>query len=166
MTEFRYVAHWQTDLPDEGEAVLAFWKRENAIGNEEQARSRLKEIVVHARDAQDEVAGVCTAIPMTLPKLAQPMYYYRTFIAAKYRKSMLFLHLWNRALPILEGHARARDFPCIGVLIELENSRFGETGRDPVWGKHGFTYIGRSQRGHDLRVTYFRGAKLKPPPKS
>jgi len=41
MSDFRYVAHWQTDLPEEAEAVLAFWKRENAIGQEDQARQRL-----------------------------------------------------------------------------------------------------------------------------
>lgn len=163
---FRYVAHWQTDLPDEGEAVLDFWKREGAIGDESQAKQRLREIVLHARDDNDEVAGVCTAVPMTLPRLGQPMYYYRTFIGAKYRKTMLFLHLWNRARPILERHARSHGFPCIGVLIELENSRFGETGLDPVWGRHDFIYIGKSQRGFDLRVHYFRGAKLKPAAKA
>ena len=159
--EFRYVAHWQTDLPDEGEAVLAFWKRENAIGEESQARGRLKEIVVHARAENDEIAGVCTAVPVTLPKLGQPMYYYRCFIGKDYRNTMLFLHLWNRALPILEGYARNHNFPCIGVVIELENARFGENGRDPVWHKSGFTYIGKSQRGFDLRVRYFKGAQLK-----
>ena len=94
------------------------------------------------------------------------MYYYRTFIGSKYRNSILFLHLWTRALAILEGYARSHDFPCIGIVIELENTRFVENGRDPVWSKSGFTYIGRSQRGHDLRVRYFRGAKLKPPPKT
>jgi len=160
-TAFRYVAHWKTDLPDEGEAVLDFWRRENAIGEESQARQRLSEIVVHARDESDEIAGVCTAVPVTLPRLGQPMYYFRCFIGKKWRSTILFLHLWNRALEILEGYARNNKFPCIGILIELENSRFGENGRDPVWSKSGFTYIGKSQRGHDLRVRYFRGATLK-----
>ena len=163
---FRYVAHWQTDLPDEGEAVLEFWRREKAIGDEAQSRQRLKEIVLHARDDNDEIAGVCTAAAVTLPRLGQPMYYYRTFIGAKWRHTILFLHLWNRALEILEGYARNHGFPCIGVVIELENTRFGENGRDPVWSKSGFTYIGRSQRGHDLRVRYFKGATLKAPPKT
>lgn len=158
---FQYVAHWQTDLPDENEAVLAFWRDEKAIGDETQARQRLKEVVVHARSADGDVAGVCTAAAMTLPRLGQPMYYFRCFIGHKYRNTILFLHLWNRALEILEGYARNHDFPCIGIVIELENSRFGENGRDPVWAKSGFTYIGKSQRGFDLRVRYFRGATLK-----
>jgi hypothetical protein len=158
---FRYVAHWQTDLPDEGEAVLAFWRKENAIGDENQAKQRLKEIVLQARDESDEIAGVCTAVPVTLPRLGQPMYYYRCFIAPRWRKSRLILYLFKRAFELLEGHAVRNDYPCIGLLSELENSRFAQMGRIPVWPDIDFVYIGKSQRGHDLRVRYFRGAKLK-----
>ena len=116
---FQYVAHWQTDLPEEGEAVLAFWLKEKAIGDEAQARQRLKEIVLHARDADGEMAGVCTAVAVTLPRLGQPMYYYRCFIAPRWRKSRLILYIFKRAFELLEGHAKRNDYPCIGVLTEL-----------------------------------------------
>jgi hypothetical protein len=164
--EFRYVAHWKTDLPDECEAVLAFWKRENALGDETKARERLTEIVLHARNEADEIAGVCTAVPVTLPRLAQPMYYYRCFIGRDWRTTRLVLHLLNRAFAVLEGHAKAHDYPCIGVVLELENDRFGETLREPVWTNTGFIYVGKSGRGLDLRLRYFKGAKLKAPPKT
>jgi hypothetical protein len=158
---FQYVAHWQTDLPDENEAVLAFWRAEKAIGDETQARARLKEIVVHARSEDGEVAGVCTAVSMTLPRLGQPMYYYRTFVGEKWRKSRLVVLLLKRAFELLEGYAVKNNYPCIGVVIELENARFAEAGRMPVWPDVDFVYIGKSQRGFDLRVRYFRGATLK-----
>ena len=160
--QFQYVAHWQTDLPEEAEAVLAFWLKEKAIGDEAQARQRLKEIVLHARDADGEMAGVCTAVPVTLPRLGQPMYYYRCYIAPRWRKSRLILYIFKRAFELLEGHAKRNDYPCIGVLTELENTRFTEMGQIPVWPIINLVYIGKSQRGHDLRVSYFRGAKFKP----
>jgi hypothetical protein len=166
MNDFRYVAHWQTDLPEEAEAVLAFWKRENAIGDEEQARKRLKEIVLHARDADDEIAAVCTAAPMTLPRMGQPMYYYRCFIAPKWRGSRLILFLFKRAFELLEGYAVRNGYPCIGVLMELENKEFDRIGRFAFWPTVDLVYFGRSQRGHDLRVRYFRRAPLKSPPKA
>jgi hypothetical protein len=159
--QFRYVAHWQTDLPDEAQAVLAFWKNESAIGDETQAKQRLNEIVLHARDESDEIAGVCTAVATTLPRLGQPMYYYRCFIGKKWRTTRLVVLLLKRSIELLEGYASRNNFPCIGIVIELENTRFAENGRDPVWRDIDFTYIGKSQRGHDLRVRYFRGAKLK-----
>jgi hypothetical protein len=164
--EFRYVAHWQTDLPDEAEAVLAFWKRENAIDNENNARGRLKEIVLHARAENDEIAGVCTAVPVTLPKLGQPMYYYRCFVGSKWRTTRLVFNLIKRAFELLEGHAVRNAYPCLGVVIELENQRFAEAGREAVWPDIGFVYVGRSQRGFELRLRYFKGAKLKAAPKA
>src|SRR6185295_2528637 len=96
-------------------------------------RARLKEIVVHARSEDGEVAGVCTAVAMTLPRLGQPLYYYRTFVGEKWRKSRLVVLLLKRAFELLEGYAVKNGYPCIGVVIELENARFAEAGRMPVW---------------------------------
>ncbi|HSN01013.1 MAG TPA: hypothetical protein VLS52_08405, partial [Rudaea sp.] len=80
----------------------------------------------------------------------------------QWRTSRLVLHLLRRTFTTLEEHARRHDFPCIGVVLELENERFGETLKTAWWPNTGFVFIGKSQRGLDLRVRYFRGAKLKP----
>ena len=31
---FEFVAHWQTKLPDEEQAVVAFWQSEDALGED------------------------------------------------------------------------------------------------------------------------------------
>jgi hypothetical protein len=36
------------------------------------------------------------------------------------------MSLLKRSCVLLEEHARAHDYPCIGVLLELENERFRE----------------------------------------
>ena len=90
---FTFVEHWQKDDVENGEAVLAFWRRENAIGDETSAKKRLGEIVLHARDAGGAIAGVSTAVPITLPRLGQPTYYFRCFVGKDWRKSRLVLHL-------------------------------------------------------------------------
>lgn len=162
-THFDYIAHWPQGTPENGEAVLAFWRRENAIGDEAQSKKRLSEIILHATTADGEIAGVSTAIPITLPRLAQPTYYYRCFIGAKWRKSRLVLSMLRKAGDVLENYAREHNYPCIGIVLEMENARFGQTLQRAVWSSTGFVYIGKSQRGLDLRVKYFRGAKLKPP---
>ena len=142
-------------------AVLEFWRRENALGDEVQAQQRLREVVLHAVNDTGDIAGVCTAIPITLPRLGQPMYYYRCFIGKDWRKTRLVFRLLIRAFEVLEDHARNNAYPCIGVVMELENSRFGKALRAPVWPSTGFVYIGKSQRKLELRVRYFRGARLK-----
>ena len=52
----------------------------------------------------------------------------------------------------------------VTVVLELENPRFAETLRQPTWSNDGsvaFTYAGINDRGLELRVGYFRGARLK-----
>ena len=141
--------------------VLEFWRREHALDDEVKAQERLREVVMHATDAAGETTAVCTAVPMTLPRLGQPMYYYRCFVGARWRKTRLVFTLLARAFDALETHARAHAYPCIGVLLELENERFGKSLRAPVWPGIRFVYAGKSGRGLELRVRYFRGARLK-----
>ena len=162
-SSFCFVRHWKVESPENDEAVLRFWEREGAFANDSMARERLKELVLHARDGSGEVAGVCTVVPMTPPRLAQPLYYYRCFIGKPWRSSRLVARLLVQAFELLEAHAVKHGFPCIGMLLELENTRFGETLRAPVWRSVGFTYAGLSGRGLELRLRYFRGARLKRP---
>jgi hypothetical protein len=160
-SKYRYVTHWKLESQDNDDAVLQFWEREGALANDIKAKERLREVVLDARDSDGKVAGVCTVVTMTLPRLAQPMYYYRCFIGKDWRKTRLVFGLLVQAFEVLEEHARAHDFPCIGVVLELENTRFGATLRAPVWPSTGFIYAGKSGRGLDLRLRYFRGARLK-----
>ena len=70
-----------------------------------------------------------------------------------------------RAFVVLdETKSLVEELPCIGVLLELENDRFRERGRMATWFNPRFVYIGRSDRGLDLRALYFKGARLKDAP--
>lgn len=160
---FRIVTDWQGLAPEAGTAIDAFWRREGAIADNDAATRRLPEVVAHALTDAGEIAGVCTAVAMTAPRIGQPMYYYRCFVGREWRASRLVFSLLRHAQGVLEAYAREHDFPCIGILMELENTRFGESLRNPVWTSSGFVYAGKSARGLDLRVWYFRGARLKTP---
>jgi hypothetical protein len=160
---FSYVAHWQSESAENDEKVVEFWKNEGALSGDVKSEERLRQVILHAETADGEVAAVSTAIPLTLPRLGQPMYYFRCFIGKKWRKTRLVFRLLNRSSEILEAYAREHKFPCVGMLLELENSRFAETLQQPIWPTTKFVYIGKSQRNLDLRVRYFKGARLKKP---
>ncbi|HUD41111.1 MAG TPA: hypothetical protein VMR06_03850 [Dokdonella sp.] len=159
---FRFVAHGDVPSAEDVAAVLAFWTREGAIAEAAVREARVREVVLHARDAAGEVAGVCTARPLTLAQIGQPLYYWRTFVGARWRTTRLAYALLQRSFALLEAQAATRQPACIGVLLELENPRFRDRGRAPVW-RNGYVYVGRSPRGLELRVRYFRGARLLPP---
>ena len=158
---FRFVEDWPAIRPDAADAVRAFWRREGAFDSDAQMDQRLPQLVMHACSDEGEVAGVCTALAMTPPGLGQPMYYWRCFVGARWRATPLVMQLLKRSCVVLEAHARTHDFPCIGILLELENTRFRDRGRAAQWWNPRFTYIGRSPRGLDLRVLYFKGARLR-----
>ena len=161
---FRFVTDWPAVDAEDGAQIRAFWVREGALADDGSIDKRLPQVVMHACAADGTVAAVCTALPVTPARLGQPMYYWRTFVGTQWRDTTLVMSLLKRSCAVLEAHARANDFPCIGVLLELENDRFRERGRMATWWNPRFTYIGRSERGLDLRVLYFRGSRLKPPP--
>ena len=158
---FAFVVDWPAPSAESGDAIRAFWKREGAFNDEAQMNARLPQVVMHALTPEGEVAGVCTAVVMTPPHLAQPVYYWRTFVGKAWRSTSLVMTLLKRSCVLLEQHAIEHDYPCIGILLELENNRFKEKGRTAVWWNPRFVYIGRSQRGLDLRMFYFKGARLK-----
>jgi len=160
---FAYTIDWGGIAPDDARALRAFWKREGALTDDKQVDERLPQVVMHATTSDGEVAGVCTALAMTHPRIGQPLYYWRTFVGKQWRSSQLVGLLLRKSCRVLEEHAAKNNFPCIGVLLELENARFRERGRAPVWANPRFVYIGRSERKLDLRVLYFDGAKLKTP---
>ena len=157
--------HYFTCWPAIGEAdaadVIAFWQREGAIQDPAQASERVKQIVMLARDAEGDIAGVCTALAATPAQLGQPMYYWRTFVGAAHRGSSLAMGFLKRSSKLLEEYARANDFPCIGILLELENDGFRLKGRKAIWFNPAFVYIGKSPRNLEVRVLYFMGARLK-----
>jgi hypothetical protein len=158
---FTFVADWQALDPAEGEAIAAFWRSENALNDDAQMKARLPQVVMHARDG-DNVAAVCTAIAMTPPQLGQPVYYYRSFVGKAWRTTTLIEQLLRRAVKLLEDYSATHGFPCIGILLELEGARFADKGRMPIWPRTGFVYIGKSGRGLESRVRYFKGARLRP----
>ncbi len=158
---FAFVDCWPALAPSDAECVRAFWHREGALDNGPAIDKRLAQVVMYARAPSGEVAGVSTAIAMLSPRFGQPMYYYRAFVGKNWRTTALVRELMNRSNALLQTFARDRGFPCIGVLLELENAGFYRTLRKPVWWNPRFYYVGKSERGLELRAYYFDGARLK-----
>jgi hypothetical protein len=161
--DYRFVTDWQSLDAATGAAIRDFWLRVQANVEGDEATRRLGEVVVHVVDENGEVAAVATVATKILPRLGQPMYYYRCFVGKAWRAHKLVRPLLRRTQKVLEKYAREHDYPCIGILLELENAGFADTLRWAQWPGVGFSYIGVSPRGLELRVWYFRGARLKTP---
>jgi hypothetical protein len=167
-TPFHSLDSWQRMTPEEAQTVQAFWLRENAHVEGAEADRRVHEVVIRTLTDDGQLAAITTAEPRLIPRLQQPMYYYRCFVGAAWRngKILRLRMLLQKTVEVLETWASAHDFPCIGVIFELENEGFGKTLQRAYWsnGSHnGYSFIGRSARGLGMRVRYFIGARLKTP---
>jgi hypothetical protein len=159
-----FVPVWKQVTPELEQELLGFWREHNAILDEDLARRRAAQAVCVVRDEDGVLRGVTTAVVKVLPRLRQPMYYYRMFFSPGLRGHQQFLPAFRRAKDILQEYNASLERPeSLGLLIEIENDKIATAyphAHEPAFGA---TFIGYSPRGLQLRVSYFDGAELLPP---
>ena len=107
---------------------------------------------------------MATAVVRVLPRLRQPLYYYRMFFAPALRGHQQFLPVYRCAKRILQDYNASLEQPeSIGLLLELENDKLGKAYPHAYEPEFGATFIGYSPRGLQLRAAYFAGVELLPP---
>jgi len=155
---------WKALTPELSAELVAFWNDQNAIRNAAEAGRRSEQVVCIARDAEGALCGVATAIVKVLPRLRQPMYYYRQFFAPALRGQHQELTFFQQAKRILQDYNAGLDTPeSLGILLEIENAKIAAAYRRAHEPGFEATFIGYSPRGLQLRVSYFDAAVLLPP---
>lgn len=154
---------WKKITPELEAELVEFWISNKAMADKKLAAERAKQAVCIARSEKGEIIGVSTAHPRIVPRLRQPMYYYRNFIAADYRGKQLAAPFLEKTKETLQEFNLALPKPlCLGIIIELENKGLAAHRNEAQW-KEGFTFIGYSPKGLHLRVWYFEGVRLFAP---
>ena len=155
---------WKALTPELSAELEAFWNDQNAIRNAAEAGRRSEQVVCIARDAEGALCGVATAIVKVLPRLRQPMYYYRQFFAPALRGQHQELTFFQQAKRILQDYNAGLDTSeSLGILLEIENAKIAAAYRRAHEPGFEATFIGYSPRGLQLRVSYFDAAVLLPP---
>lgn len=158
------VPTWKRVTPGLEQELVAFWRDNDAIVDEASATRRAAQAVCVVRGEDEALRGVATAVIKVLPRLRQPMYYYRMFFAPALRGHRQFLPVFRQAKKILRDYNATLDEPeSLGLLLELENDRLGKAYPHAYEPDFGATFIGYSPRGLQLRVSYFDGAELLSP---
>ena len=159
-----FISTWGQVTPELQAELADLWARHNALKDPSIAAERARQAVCIARNGEGELVGVGTAFIKVLPRLRQPMYYYRQFFAPDFRGQAQAVPFLNHARQILQAHNAALASPeSLGVLLELENAKLA-THYDQAYVAVGnSTFIGYSPRGLQLRVSYFEGARLLAP---
>jgi hypothetical protein len=157
------ISVWKNITPELEAELKQFWISNNAIADEKLAAERAKQVVCLVRSEQGEIVGATTVYPRIVPRLRQPMYYYRNFIVADHRGKQLAAQFLHKTKEVLQDFNLALPKPnCLGIIIELENESLAAHRNEAQWNE-GFTFIGYSPKGLHLRIWYFAGVRLFPP---
>ncbi|RZA22393.1 MAG: hypothetical protein EOP93_00195 [Lysobacteraceae bacterium] len=159
-----FVPVWQQVTPELAQELMAFWQANKAIVEPGAAANRALQAISIARDEAGVLCGVATAAVKVLPRLRQPMYYYRQYFATALRGQRQELPFFQHAKQVLQDYNAARDAPeSLGLLIEIENGKIASAYRRAHEPGFEATFIGYSPRGLQLRVSYFDNAVLLAP---
>ena len=161
---FKYENVFGKITPELAQEIIAFWTEEKALPKDAKPERRAQQAVIAMRDEQGKIAAVSTAVIRVIPRLRQPMYYYRTFCAEQYRGKNTSIPMMKASQQALLDYNLALENPsAIGILIEIENNMIAEHYNEAFWPQTGFSFIGYSQRGLILRAYYFPGFVLMKP---
>ncbi|HEY0662925.1 MAG TPA: hypothetical protein VGD21_16560 [Lysobacter sp.] len=162
-TSFETVPVWKNVSAELSAELTDLWGRSKAIPHPDQAVQRARQAVCVARDQAGAVCGVGTAVIRVLPRLRQPLYYYRQFFAPEFRGQKQALPFFNEARRLLQEYNDSLPAPeSLGVLLELESQQLVARYERAFEPAADSTFIGYSPRGLQLRVSYFDNARLLP----
>lgn len=162
-TALRFESIWKACSPALIEEIVAFWKAEDVLPAGEDAEQRAQQAAVLARDENNRIVGISTAVARIVPRIGQPMYYYRMYSTAEHRGQGTGYALLENTQAALQSHAKSEDHAtAIGIILEIENAKYEQRYRQAAW-PMGFNFIGYSPRRLPLYAYYFPGALLLPP---
>jgi hypothetical protein len=155
---------WKHVTPELAQELMAFWQANKAIVEPAAAANRAMQAICIARDEAGVLCGTGTAVVKILPRLRQPMYYYRQYFARSLRGQHQELPFYLRAKQVLQDYNASLAQPeSLGILLEVENGKIAAAYKHAYEPAFDATFIGYSPRGLQLRVSYFDGATLQAP---
>jgi hypothetical protein len=151
---------WRIHDRDLEGAAIEFWKRHGLMPPGVDPQTRAKELCAVAYDG-DELVGVATVAIGVLPAVKHKFAAYRCAVAPDHRGEEIAVHLTRYCKKLLEQWAS--DHPeegVMGMTTVLEGYKAART-REPVWPATGLTLMGYTSEGHQVRIVWFRHARLQ-----
>lgn len=139
--------------------VMAFWEEvvPNARFDKQERAQHLVTVAKH----QNKIVGVTTAQPKLIPMLNNNSFYnFRSLIHPSFRIPGLLDKLSLLTIQRLEQEFLAGDTSCIGLITLVENNALNQHRRESVFPTTGFVFAGFSKKGYQIRVRYFKGARI------
>lgn len=151
---------WKKNESVERAQAISLWNRFNTFSNEEVTRQRANEIAFVAIH-QNNVVGLTTVRPLQVKLLNNNFFYeMRIFISPDIDLPHLLVRLTLETKKFFESNREIAGPACIGMIAIIENEKMNQKWRRAVWPVLDFVFAGFTPKGHQLRVSYFKHAKI------
>lgn len=134
--------------------IIDFWKRSNALGDEQASADRARQVVFMVRNADDRLVGVSTVYIADFMHPGQRFYFYRMFIQPEDRVPGMMRFVTLRSRDMLQ--AEYTPGSPRGIVIVTENRKLMRAGMKRMFERNGWQYVGRGPRGNDLWLWPFK----------
>jgi hypothetical protein len=153
---YRIIEVWQKTTAEQRDEAARFWLSEGAMNDEDQAMQRTRQLVTLVRDSSGALAGVSTAYLAVLGEIETPHYFYRMFISAGNRRSLLMIRVAQFSQDVLKQSTQEGFELPSGMVIVTENPKIMRPGAQRLLHRHGYRLLGQNGSGQDVwRVGFF-----------
>ncbi len=153
--------YWMANTDTIAEEVLDIW-RSHGGPVDVHGLERLRQVVFVVRDSEGRIAGLSTAFRTYVERLRHYFFAVRLMLVPDYRIPGLSAKLLVETRDFLESiHTHDEKDPAIGIITVVEHPGLKRYRTEAIWPASGMIYIGNTNKGHHLRVYYFKGARIR-----
>ena len=129
--------------------IIVFWLENGALTDFKEAKRRVAEVVLTARNREGEVVGVTSVYPAPLGKEGPVYLHYRMFIRRQDRGVALAKTLVQQTQRLFHTHRELRG-AAPGMIICMENPKLMQPGVQRQFSRAAWSYAGKDPRGCDV----------------
>ena len=149
----------KVDIKLSGE-VIDIWKKYNLLSKGESGMERAQQVAIIVKNKNHEIIGISTAYSTYVKQLKNTLFVFRCMLIPEYRYPGLLTKLTVITRDYLEYIHKNHEPLCIGLITEVQNPKLAKYRREAVYPGSGFIFIGYTKNGNQVRVYYFKGAKI------
>jgi hypothetical protein len=165
MARIEFVTAWERGDPRHAADAVAFWNRHGLVRPEE-IEERVGELCALAY-SEGQLVGLTTVTLMGYPLFKSKFAFYRAAVARDFRRHELAILLTRHTLTVMEAWSLENPQQQVqGIACIIEGKELMGKALNPVWSEYygNLNLAGFTKDGRQVRVAWFRHARLDPPP--
>lgn len=152
---------WMKVTPELEVEIIGFWESHRMLKPEVDARERARQIVLTVR-YEGKIVGLTSSGVVRFRQLNDNVFFlFRMVVLPEFRVPGIESKLIVETREILESFAEKQTTnKCIGMLTFVENPELIAKRTEAVWPASKMVFIGNDKAGRQIRVYYFKGARI------